>query len=194
MNSVPTSPEALDPVNPHFDIATNSAYFADYFGVLLFRYSLDEQKVYTCKVDGVTNSTFIVPVQDAEGLFLVGSDGSGVLVRWDGFSDTGYIERTVFTVAPDTIINSVHVTPSGNLYVGNYGPKHCAVDSEYSLYKFTVETGLVEIANHYQSSVGIAIVDNKLYHFDGCSQILRAFDIDPETEELSKTADNTPFF
>lgn len=188
MTSVPTSPEALGQDNPHWDIGTNSVYFADYFGVLLFRYSLDEQKVYTCTVDGVTSPSFIVPVHGAADRFLVGSEGSGVIVQWDGYSDTGCIEQTIFTVAPNTIINSVYVTSSGDLYLGNYGPTYCDVEPVLSLYKFTAKAGLVEIANHYKSTVGVAIVGNQLYHLDACSQILRAFDLDPVTEELCKIA------
>lgn len=184
---MPTSPEALGQDNLHWDIETNSVYFADYFGELLFRYSLDDERVYSFKVNGVTQPSFIVPVEGTDDGYLVGSEGSGVFVRWDGYSDTGYIEKTIFTVAPNTIINSVYVTEYGDLYLGNYGPSYCHTTPHLSMYKYSIGYGLEEIVpNHYYSTVGILIIDDTLYHLDACSQILSAYDRDPVTEELSK--------
>lgn len=186
MTSVPTSPDALGQDNPHYDRQTNSVYFADYFNVLLFRYSLAENKTYSCTVEGVLNPSFIFPVRDSYDQFLVGSNNSAVIVNWDGESDTGYIERTVFSVTPNTIINNAYVTESGDMYLGNYGPTFCNTGPHLSFYKYTVDGGLVEIANHYRSTVGVLIVEDTLYHLDACSQILSAYKRDPVTGEFGK--------
>lgn len=168
MRSVPTSPRALDPDNPHWDTETSSVYFADYFDKLLFRYSLTENKMYTLTVDGVINPAFFVLLKNSKTQYLTTTNGSAVVINWNGHSHHGRIERTVFTVAPNTIINSAYFGPTGDILLGNYGPGYCSVQPVFSFCKYTVEAGLVETARHFQSTVGITV-----FHVDGCTQILR---------------------
>lgn len=161
-------------------------YFVDYFGVLLFRYSLLDNTTQTLTVDGVTYPAFFVPVEGSSDKYVVGSNQSAYIIDWDGSSDRGTIERTVFTVAPDSLLNSAFTTATGELYTGTYGPTYCAGTPTQSFYRYTEADGLEVISSHFTSTVGTVIIENTLYHLDGCQQLLSAFDRDPTTGALSR--------
>lgn len=100
ITSIPSSPDAFGQNNPHYDRQSNSVYFVDYFDELMFRYSLDEHKMYSFSVAGVKRSSFIVPVEGSENRFLISRGGSAVIINWDGVSKIGHIERTFFMLLP----------------------------------------------------------------------------------------------
>lgn len=89
-------------------------------------------------------------------------------------------------------MNSVHSSPSGKLYGGNYGFTHCDINSPLTFYRYTEKAGLKEIASHFESTSASIAVGNTIYHLDGCAQNVTAYDRDPISGDLSKFVKNEP--
>lgn len=194
MTSVPTSPQALTQQNAFWDSVTRSVYFSDTLIQNLYRYSLDDDKMYSFTVAGLTLPSVIVPISGSCDQYFIGANGSAYIVEWDGQSSTGNIKRPLFSVTQNTIVMAVAATPTGELYLGTYSINHCTTDSNKSLYKYSAEDGLIEIANHYRSTNGIAIIGNTLYQLDGCERTLSAFDRNPCSGDLSECLTSSPIW
>lgn len=177
-------PNTLGKTNPHYDAETDSVYIPDYMGTLLLRYSLQDNTTKTVSVDGLTTPSYFIPVQDSDDQYVVSVNGSGFVINWDGISDHGQIERELFTISPDVTTDSGYVSSAGELYTGTID-HFCVGSSSQGFYRYTRDNGLELISKHFTSTVGSTIINNTLYHLDGCQQILAAWDIDPETRALS---------
>lgn len=186
ITSVSTSPCALVLENPHWDAKTNSLYFADVFGKLLVRYSYEEKKIYPTSVNGLQLPGFFFPVEGYLNKFLVGANDSAVIIEWDGRSPTATSLCTLFSIPAG--INSALVGPSGDIYVGSYGPKFCSEKPEFSLYDYTTNGCLITVSDGLVATVGIAIDAARriLYQLDGCTKIITAFPWNPFTGRLCK--------
>lgn len=186
ITSVPTSPCALVLENPHWDAETNSLYFADVFGKLLVRYSYEENKIYPTSVNGLDLAGFFIPVEGRRNQYLVGANESAVIVEWDGRSSTATAVCTLFSTPAG--INSAAVGPTGDIYVGSYGPKFCAENPDFSLYDYTSNGCLITVSDDLVTTVGIAIdiARGVLYQLDGCTQAITAFRWNPFTGRLCK--------
>lgn len=106
--SVPTSSQALGQINPQWDNETSSVSFSDCFGTQLFRYSNRRNEMDTFTVPGVVNPSFIIPIENSKQRYLVGSNGTVFVVKWNGRSSSGSIERILFTVARNATIGSAY--------------------------------------------------------------------------------------
>lgn len=182
--SFPTSPDGLYQANPYYDESRASVYFVDRIANLLYRFSLTELKTYTATVDGLSNPSFIIPSYDDPERFLVGSDGSGVVVYWNGRSPTANINHTVFTVEPPYTISTAYSSAFNELYIGPTGIEHCVDPTRQSIYRYSKANGLERIASQYQASVGLFMVNDTLFHLSGCSNLVTAFERNPENGEL----------
>lgn len=152
----------------------------------MFRYNLTANTTQSLTIDGIIYPSFFVPIEDSEDEYLVGSNQSAYVVSWDGSSDQGQIERTVFTVAENSLLNNAYTTDIGELFTGTYGPTYCAGSPTQGYYRYTKTNGLELISDHFTSTVGTVIIGDILYHLDGCQQLLSAFDRDSQTGALSK--------
>lgn len=187
ITSVSTSPCALVLENPHWDSETNSLYFADVFGKLLVRYSYEENKIYPTSVNGLDLAGFFIPTEKQTDLFLVGANDSAVIVEWDGRSTTASAVCTLFSIPAG--INSALVGPTGDIYVGSYGPKFCSEKADFSLYDYTSNGRLITVSDDFVATVGLAI-DAKLgilYQLDGCTRAITAFPWNPFNGRLCKS-------
>lgn len=187
LQSIATSSQALGQNNPHWDDVTASVYFVDIFGEQLFCYSLRENRLYTITVNGVRNPSFFIPIAGSHNRYLVGSKEKAVAIIWDGHSTTGHLDQIIFFITPGTSISSAYTSSFGELFVGSLASNYCATLPTLSLYRYTIGSGLVEVASHFRSTTGVIMTNDTLYHLDGCSQVLSAFDRDSETGQLSRS-------
>lgn len=177
--------DGLGKNNPHYDAETDSLYFANYYGTLLYRYSLRDNTTQTITVDGLTYPSFFIPVNGSNDQYLVNTNSSVYLLKWDGRSEYAQIEQPVFTLSPDATIDTGYTSSAGELYTGSSG-YYCVGEPTQSFYRYTRANGLETIGSNFSSTVGSAIINNTLFQLDGCLQILSAWDVDPQTRVLSK--------
>lgn len=181
------TPEAVAVGSPFYDDETQSLYFVDFSGTLLFRYKWGQNTVQTLTIDGLTEPSYFIPLNGSSDQYVVSAGGSAYVVNWDGSSDRGSVERKLFTISPDLIMDSGYTTEYGELFTGTITSDHCKGTPTHGFYRYTREYGLEQIADHFTGTTGVAIIDNTLLHMDGCLQLLTAWDIDPVTRALSMT-------
>lgn len=184
--TVPETSDAETLGNPFWDTETDDLYFVDFFGKLLFRYSWAKNTTQTLTVDNLEGPTSFIPIKDSSNEYLVSVDGTAYVVNWDGQSDRAYVDRTLFTFPPNTLINSIFTSDAGELFAGSIASVHCEGGNIQSLYRYTPANGLELIFNNVSSTVGSVMYGNTLFHMDGCDKILYATDVHPKSRSLSE--------
>lgn len=158
---------------------------AEVLGVSLYRYSYEENKVYTTTADGLNLPVFFMPIHGSSTHYLTTTNGSVlVTLKWDGRSNTSTIVDTILTLPPDQYINSCFVAPNGDMYFGTYAPTLCNVEPKMPYYHYTKGGDFKKIASNFQSTVGSFLVGSTMYQMDGCAKTLNAFKWDSETGDL----------
>lgn len=188
IDSVPTPLTALALDNPYYDAITNSLYTGDVLGLYFCRYSYVDKQIYCGYILGLVQIAFVIPLQNHPNLFVIGASRSACIVQWDGFASSGTVLETLFTLPFGTVLNSALVGPDNSLYIGTYGLTLCVVNPDYPMFRYTRQTGLVQISRGFESTVGMFIVQSTrtFYQLDGCSKILTAFNWDPCTGAICK--------
>lgn len=186
ITSIRTSPHGLFNQNAHWDDETDSLYFVDEFGKLLYRYSYAINQLDWLTVDGVENPGFFMPIRSSRTQYAVGSDETTFLINWDGHSKVGTIDQEVFSVKPDSFLSSAWVSSRGQLYVGNYGGEFCSERPVFEQYSYKKNNELSVYATHYVSTVGAVLIEEErtFYHLDACRRTITAFDWNPFTGRL----------
>lgn len=188
ITSIPTPITALALDNPYYDVTTSSLYTGDVLGLYICRFSYITRQIYCCAAFGVAQVAFVMPLLGYIDRFLVGAGRSAVIVEWDGISVFASVLETLFTLPFGTVLNSALVGPDNSLYIGTYGLTLCVVNPDYPMFRYTRQTGLVQISRGFESTVGMFIVQSTrtFYQLDGCSKILTAFNWDPCTGAICK--------
>lgn len=186
ITSFPLPEYGYYPQSPFYDIETDSVYFVDLLGTLLYRYSRQNDQVVSVTVAGVSHPGFFMPLQGSRNQYATSTGNVVVIVNWNGRSNTGTIDRTVLNVTQNTWIHRPLPLPNGKFYVGNYGHQYCNEAPTKNLYEYTNRDGLEEKATHFVSTVGMTLVNNVLYQLDACTKILWGFDCNPCTGQLCK--------
>lgn len=179
--SIETPPKAQFNQNPHWDDETNSLYFVDLLGDLLYRYSYEHNTLYWLKVKGIENSGYFMPIRGSPHQYAVSSNESAYIINWDGFSRRGTIDQKVFSVQHHSFLSSSWVSSHGEFYVGNYGGNVCAERPFYAQYGFKKNNELLIFASRYVSTCGAVLVEQErtFYHLDACRKTITAFDWNP---------------
>lgn len=188
ITSIATSRDGLFNQNPHWDDESNSLYFVDLFGKLLYRYSYARNRIDTLTVDGIENPGFFMPIRSSKFQYVVGANDSAYIINWNGISEHGTIDQEVFNIQPDAFLNSAWVSSRGELYVGSFGPDHCSGTPTFEQYGYKKNNDLIVFANHYVSTVGAVLIEaeRSFYHLDTCSKTITVFDWNPETGRLCR--------
>lgn len=173
------------PQSPFYDIETDSVYFIDLLGTLLYRYSRQDDKIVAITVDGVNHPGYFIPLQGSRNQYVTSTGNAVVIVNWNGHSNAGTIDRTVFNVTQNTWIHRAFTLPN-KFYVGNYGHEYCNEAPTKTLYEYTNSDGLEQEATHFVSTVGMVLVNNVFYQLDACTKVLSGFDWNPWTGQLCK--------
>lgn len=108
---------------PHYDLATRSLYFIDLFTPNVYRYSEDDDRIYTCKAPNNLQAGFFIPTKDGSNKFVGGFNNSVYTFEWDGVSKNCKLVEEIFSVTKGS---------NPNMNKGIFGPKE-------SLYTGTVD-------------------------------------------------------
>lgn len=156
------------------------------FGKAYYRYSLDEDKVYKLVVDSSAYAGFIMPIEGRKNRFLIGFNGTAVMIKWDGISSTATRVKNVFSIAADTILGGIMVTANNEFFAGGFTSALCTQLPTLSLYEYTQNKDLVTVFTYFKSTIGLALNEKKnvLYHLDTCTKQISAFDYDPSDGHL----------
>lgn len=161
-------------------------YFSDYFGTLLFRYTVATKKMDIFTVAGISDPAFFIPVAHQANTYLIGWNGTVAVVNWDGSSSTGSINRILFNVQPNQMIGDAHTTKYGELYVGVHAPNYCAGPANLPIYRYTRARGLETVVNNMAATAGTVIIGNTVYVLDGCTNVLWSYAYNPTNGAWSK--------
>lgn len=85
---------------PHWDVARQSLYFIDIYGVegAIHRYDLKENKTYSAVVPDYPLNTFIIPVADTTDQFVVSSGTKVLLIEWAGNDEDAMVLQVLTEV------------------------------------------------------------------------------------------------
>lgn len=153
--------------------------------------------LYSATIPGAQTVGFVYPVREGckecTDLFAVGSGRDAILVKWDGKSPQAQVvgSQKLFSVEPDNPRGQTNIAMAdryGRLYEGPSSMEFCSAPPNQSFYRYTNKRGLERLFTGVQATTGIAIDEDagKLYHIDGCSFVLTAYDYDPKTGDICK--------
>lgn len=175
-----------------WDDETNSLYFVDLFGGSFARYDYLTDQVYKANVTGRTGFVGVVtPIKGQKGSFYVASGGDIFTAQWDGISPTATAGATLATVDPAMVVNSFLVTPDNDVFIGGFGDAFCASTSDFSLFEYTRDGKVKDVADGFIATVGLAMDEEKnvVYQLDPCTYKLVAYDYTPSTGRLCECQD-----
>lgn len=178
-------PAALIGERPTWDSRGNgSLYYIDFPGSAVYRYAFDEDTVYRLTIDG---PGFITPTASQPNRFIIGLYNAVKVIDWDGRSPTlapESSEQAIVTGAPDEGLISLLTSPANDLYIGRVGVTHCTVPLSLPVYELLRNGQLATAGDDLQSTGGMLLLDDVVYHIDICDKTLSAFDWDPSTGQL----------
>lgn len=169
--------------------SNGSLYYVDMFAKTLYRYSYCEDKVYEASVaDNQDYPGFLIPIKDSPNRFIAGLGTKGSIINWDGRSATATKENDLFTIPPNTNLNTLMISPQNDLYTGNYADNLCAAAPHLSVFGYSRNKKFKTFANNVGSTVGMALIEKTktVYQIDPCQQALHAFTWDSSTGELGE--------
>lgn len=170
-----------------WDDNTNSLYYVDLFGGAFCRYSVDDDAVYKTTI-GAGYAGFITPIEGQQNRFLVALDEKVIVMKWDGVSRTASKEKTLLTIRPKLHLNSITVGVNNDIFIGGFTDAVCQNPTNMSLYRYTQNNGLAEVADGFVAVVGLAFNyrANILYQMDACTHIITAYNYNPLSGALCK--------
>lgn len=120
---IENTPVCVVAEGPHWDVARQSLYFIDMYGMNggIHRYDLKENKTYSALVPDFPLNTFIIPVEDTADQFVVSSGKKVVLVEWAGQDGGAKVLKVLTEVeqnSTETRFNDAKCDPSGRLFAG----------------------------------------------------------------------------
>lgn len=158
----------------------------------LLRYDYDENKVYQATIDNAATLLFILPINCAPDLFLVGIDLNAVIVYWNGRSPKATVIWTLFKFDenPSNVINDIKTDEHGRFYGGTKSVESCDTGKAPTgaFYRYHKHKGLQKFFGNVYISNGLTWVrdTNKFYYADSCTYDIKEFDYNPKTGNLCK--------
>lgn len=187
-------------ISPVWDDYTQSLYFVSRNTTgqqnSIFRYSYEDDTLYSAYVQGLNSLAFILPVaaksEKTENQFVVGYGKYAVTIQWNGKSTKAKVLHGLFPLdenIPMSRTGAARTSPNGRFFAGTYfDPKRCNnVSATLSLYRYNPSSvRLRRLFGNFKSTAGIAFDTNakKLYHLDACQLIITEFDWNPKTGRI----------
>lgn len=180
---------------PHWDIARQSLYYVDIVGPAIFRLDYKTGEIYKATIrDDSSPIGFFIPVNGTTDEFVVGANRRVLLIKWDGKSGQATVLKSLVEVDKnytDNRCNDGKVDPAGVLFFGSMGDQSkydLAVTRHGAFYRFTKETGAVELKKDVGISNGLTwdVKRKKFYYIDSVTRDVKEYDYDPITSEISK--------
>lgn len=195
------SPKTVISDGPHWDVNTQSLYYADLAANgsenTLLRYDYKENRVYTASIINRNKfASFLIPLKCKKNQFAVGIGRSIEIIKWDGCSPFAKVIRTIVNVEVDSrydtnVFNDGKADPCGRFFGGTERTAFCRNDSQLanaSFYRFTSEDGLRQLKSDVYSSNGLTwnTKKKKFYYIDSCKFDIKEYDYDKKTGEICK--------
>lgn len=189
------SPNVTTGISPFWDACTESFYYADFNGdpYSIYRYDLKKDEFYYAHIPGVTAS-FIIPVKCSKNKFLVGSQGSVKIIKWNGKSRQAKVVGTLFYTTCRKNRSTNHMNdggtdPKGRLYTGECKADLCnpATPANASVYFYNRRYGVTTIIRKELRIVNAPVFNEdarKGYLGGACNLQMFGYDWDPKTGDL----------
>lgn len=166
-------------------------------GPSIYRYNVQEERLYSASLDGVTGPSFIAPLckkcstETNNQLFAVGAGPSHdvLLVNWDGVSSKAQIDKSLFSLEandPTSRTDFGRASPNGQFFAGTFSNDFCLHNATYSFYRRENDGRIQRLFGDTLTTTGFVfnIMARKCYHMDSCRQLLTGFDWDPKTNNI----------
>lgn len=178
---------------PFYDGQTNNLFWTDIIGGQIFRMDLDTSRVYTARILGETVISFIVPVDGITNQFVIGAGKRVLLINWDGIHTMAQILRILTELPIEGVrFNDAKTDSRGRLYLGTMISEEVGNVFDFtkrvgSLYRFTIQEGLVELKTKVGVSNGLAFNDrtNAFYYVDSYDLNVKQFMYDVKTGNIT---------
>lgn len=175
--------------SPYYDTETLSLYWTDVIGGQIFRMDTTTTKTYTAKILGETYISFIFPVEGTTNQFIIGAGKRLLLITWDGVHTMAQITRILTELPFDGVrFNEATTDTRGRLFIGTMiseetGTVFDTTKKVGSLYRFTMEEGLVEIKTKMGFTWGLTFntTTNTFYFVDSYDLAIKQFMYDVKT-------------
>lgn len=152
----------------------------------------ETDSINTAKILDHKLVSFIIPVKGSENEFIVGAFNRLLLIYWDGMHTMAKVIRVLAELTGDVRFNDAKTDSFGRLYVGTMisGENGTVFDLTRrigSLYRFTIEEGLVQLRDNVGLSNGIVIdeIRNTMYYIDSYDLNVKSFMWDAKTGNIS---------
>lgn len=182
---------------PFYDVETESMYWTDIVGGQIFRYDLATNHFYTAKIIGETYISFIIPVDGTTNQFVIGAGKRLLLITWDGVHTMAQIVRILTELPFDGVrFNDAITDTHGRLYLGTMMSEdfwnHTGTVFDFkkrvgSLYRYTIDDGLVELKSKVGLSNGMAFnyTTNTFYYIDSYDLHVKQYMFDIKTGSIT---------
>lgn len=179
--------------SPMYDGETDNLYWTDIMGGQIFRMDLGTKKMWTARILGETYISFIMPVDGTTDQFIIGAGKRLLLITWDGVHTLAQITRILTELPFDGIrFNDAKTDSHGRLYLGTMLSEETGNIFDFkkrvgSLYRYTMEEGLVELKSKVGLSNGMAFNEktNTFYFVDSYDLNVKQFMYDVKTGNIT---------
>lgn len=150
-------------------------------------------KTYTAKILGETYISFIFPVEGTTNQYIIGAGKRLLLITWDGVHTMAQITRILTELPFDGVrFNEATTDTRGRLFLGTMITEETGTTFDMtkrvgSLYRFTMEEGLVELKKKVGMSTGLTFdhTNNTFYFVDSYDMNIKQFMYDVKTGTIT---------
>lgn len=178
---------------PFYDGMTSSLFWVDIMGGQMFRMDTTTNCVFTARILGESCISFIIPVDGMTNQFVIGAGKRLLLINWDGVHTMAQILRILTELPTDGLrFNDAKIDSRGRLYLGTMISEETGNIFDLtkrlgSLYRFTLQDGLVELKSKVGLSNGLAFNDRTgtFYFVDSYELNVKQYMYDAKTGNIT---------
>lgn len=172
----------------------------DFFGVKyhIYRYDYAQNKVYAALILNAPSSAgFIIPIEGRPNEFAAGFvDRTVKRIIWNGKAETAQISGIIFGVEQnpyykDNLWHIGTIDPAGRFWGGTMRKFLCtrSIAPDGAVYSYDRHFGVTKQLDYVELSNGIAhsLRQRKMFHINACEFVLKAYDWNFFTGEISKS-------
>lgn len=160
----------------------------------IYRYDVNERKLYSAYIDGESQPIHIFPVKECgryKDMFAVGLTNSTKIVRWNKSSTVATVVRTLFELELNDANTRLVIgrgDSKGRLFQGTFPVNFCSGPANSSMYMYSKAKGVQRLFGNIVTTTGLAFnsAAGKIYHLDSCLLQIVEFDQDEKTGDICK--------
>lgn len=168
----------------------------DFFDGNLINIDYKTKETNKATIDGISKTTFLIPVKSENNQFLVSNHLSTSLIEWSGKESIAKVVRNIFSV--ESVVkneksnwNIALASPKCTFFGGTFRSSFCSNTSEpfAEFFTYSKENGVEKVdIPSLKASAGIVWnkEGTKFYHTAGCGRIIRQFDYNSQTGKICK--------